>query len=422
MRRNKGIIVFFCIIASAVGFAQFEFDDNFEEYIAGLQLACQNPIDWTTWQNMPCDPVEDPLVSSNFSHSWPNSVLINSYNDLIKPLGNFSTGRNHTTFYVYIPSGKTGYFSLLSKFIPDSIEVAFECYFDESGTGRLMMIPGEPVLFNYTNNQWHLAWIVVDFYIDEAEFWFDGNLIHSWEWTQNGTLTSQLAAHNFWGSLPSSEIYIDDYYLFENNCLFCYPPDAPSNLTAEVIFSSDTLVDLNWQINFGVGMPYSCKVLRKNGLPNNSIHYEIIGITSGFDSTYIDTNVLMDSTYTYAVMAFNVFGNSDTSNTATVTIDPVTSISDINLILSYLLIQNYPNPFNPGTMIRYEIPAQTDNMLVVLKIYDMLGKEIATLVNGEKPIGSYEIEFNATGLPSGVYFYRIQAGDFVETKKMVLMK
>ena len=425
-------IVLFSSTTTTV-FAQFEFEDDFNAYIAGGQLACQNPVDWTTWNNMPCDPLQDPFVNNNFSHSWPNSVSITSYIDLIKPLGNFSTGRNHTTFYVYVPNGKTGYFSLLSKFNPDSNEVAFECYFDVGETGRLMMIPGEPVLFNYTNNEWHLVWIVVDFYIDEAEFWFDYNLIHTWEWTQNGTLTNQLAAHNFWGLTPNDEIYIDDYYLFENNCLFCYPPDAPSNLVAEVRFNPDTLVELNWQINFGVGMPYGCKILRKNGFPNNFIPYEIIGTTSGFDSTYIDSNVLMDSTYTYAVIAFNVFGNSDTSNSATVTIDPITLISDNNSILAYSLSQNYPNPFNPTTKIRFTVPTShlypspyqgegQRERLITLKVYDVLGNEIVTLVNEEKSAGSYEVEFDATGLPSGVYFYRLTASSFLITKKMSLLK
>jgi len=405
---------------------EFEFEDDFNAYIAGGQLACQNPIDWTTWSNFPCDPVEDPFINNNFSYSWPNSVSITLYNDLIKPLGNFSTGRNHTTFYVYVPNGKTGYFSLLSKFNPDSNEVAFECYFDVGGTGRLMMIPGEPVLFNYTNNEWHLAWIVVDFYIDEAEFWFDYNLIHTWEWTQNGTLTNQLAAHNFSGLTPNDEIYIDDYYLFENNCLFCYPPDAPSNLVAEVRFNPDTLVELNWQINFGVGMPYGCKILRINGLPNNFIPYEIIGTTSGFDSTYTDSNVLMDSSYTYAVIAFNVFGTSDTSNTATITIDPTTNVNHIEEPLTYSLEQNYPNPFNPTTTIAFTIsdpPAGRQGVrFTILKVYDVLGNEIATLVNEEKPAGSYEVEFFADGLPSGIYFYQLQAGNYIETKKMILMK
>ena len=83
------------------------------------------------------------------------------------------------------------------------------------------------------------------------------------------------------------------------------------------------------------------------------------------------------------------------------------------------LDQNYPNPFNPSTNIRYSVP-QTTN--VVIKVFDILGKEIETLVNEEKPIGTYEIIWNADNLPSGIYFYRLQAGSFVETKKMVLMK
>ncbi len=418
MRQNK-ISIILCLIAfSSVSYAQFEFEDDFDEYVTGGQLACQNPFDWTTWSNFPCS-WEDPFINNNFFFSGPNSVLIESYNDLVKPLGNFSTGRNHTTFYVYIPSGKTGYFSLLSKFIPDSNEVAFECYFDESGIGRLMMIPGEPVLFDYTNNQWHRVWVVVDFFYDEAEFWFDGTLIHSWEWTQNGTLTSQLAAHNFWGISPSSEMYIDDYYLFPRNCLFCYPPDAPSNFVAEVRFTPDTLVELNWRMNVTIGFPYGSKIIRKNGLPNNSVPYEIIGTTLSLDSTYIDTNVLLDSTYTYGVMAFNVFGNSDTSNTATVTIDPITSILYSNSISAYSLSQNYPNPFNPTTTVKYQIPELS---YATLTVYDVLGNEVATLVNEEKSVGNYEVEFDGANLPSGVYFYRLTAAKFSDTKKLILLK
>jgi len=86
---------------------------------------------------------------------------------------------------------------------------------------------------------------------------------------------------------------------------------------------------------------------------------------------------------------------------------------------SYSLTNNYPNPFNPNTKIKYSVP-QTSN--VVIKVFDILGNEIETLVNEQKPIGNYEINFNATNLPSGIYFYQLQAGSFIETKKMVLMK
>ncbi len=101
------------------------------------------------------------------------------------------------------------------------------------------------------------------------------------------------------------------------------------------------------------------------------------------------------------------------------------SVKDENVIEpeSFDISQNYPNPFNPITTINYQIPELS---FVTLKVYDVLGNEIAILVNKEKPAGSYEVEFS-TGLinqtlPSGIYFYQLRAGNFVETKKMVLMK
>ncbi|HZW40395.1 MAG TPA: T9SS type A sorting domain-containing protein [Ignavibacteriaceae bacterium] len=85
----------------------------------------------------------------------------------------------------------------------------------------------------------------------------------------------------------------------------------------------------------------------------------------------------------------------------------------------FSLGQNYPNPFNPSTKIKYTLPKQG---LVTIKVYDVLGKEISQLVNEEKPSGEYEVEFDGRKLSSGIYYYKIQAGEFVQTKKMVLMK
>ena len=92
---------------------------------------------------------------------------------------------------------------------------------------------------------------------------------------------------------------------------------------------------------------------------------------------------------------------------------------NFGLPTEFALEQNYPNPFNPTTTISYSIQELS---FVTLKIYDVLGSEVAILVNNKKPAGNYEVEFDATGLPSGTYFYRIQAGNFVETKKMILLK
>ena len=85
----------------------------------------------------------------------------------------------------------------------------------------------------------------------------------------------------------------------------------------------------------------------------------------------------------------------------------------------YSLEQNYPNPFNPSTSIQFRIP---ENSFVSLKIYNVLGKEVITLLNEEKNAGTYDVNFNATNLASGVYFYKLEASNFVQTKKMMLMK
>jgi photosystem II stability/assembly factor-like uncharacterized protein len=117
------------------------------------------------------------------------------------------------------------------------------------------------------------------------------------------------------------------------------------------------------------------------------------------------------------------------------TTSAITSVEDNEneVLNNFTLEQNYPNPFNPSTKIKFIIPLvethRDASLLTTLKVYDVLGNEIATLVNEEKPAGNYEISFNASKLSSGVYFYRIaihsdklQAGSLIETKKMILLK
>ena len=85
----------------------------------------------------------------------------------------------------------------------------------------------------------------------------------------------------------------------------------------------------------------------------------------------------------------------------------------------FSLEQNFPNPFNPSTNIVYSVPADGN---VTIKVFDVLGNEVSTLVDGEKPAGSYELVFDAAGLPSGIYFYSLSTGNFLSTKKMILLR
>ena len=123
----------------------------------------------------------------------------------------------------------------------------------------------------------------------------------------------------------------------------------------------------------------------------------------------------------------HIRSDTDTSRIAQVlkiggrTDSTISIIQDGNPQLTYKLEQNYPNPFNPSTIIRFQISTPE---FVTLKVYDILGREVATLINAEKPAGTYEVEFTAKGgsVSSGIYVYRLQAGKFSDVKKLLLLK
>ena len=118
-------------------------------------------------------------------------------------------------------------------------------------------------------------------------------------------------------------------------------------------------------------------------------------------------------------------GMTNNLDFVTIKYSSVTGINDLWLSIpdKFVLLQNYPNPFNPTTNIKYSIPFGTaHDLFVQLKVYDVNGKEIETLVNENQIAGSYSVSFNAANYPSGVYFYKLDAGNFSETRKMLLVK
>jgi hypothetical protein len=102
-----------------------------------------------------------------------------------------------------------------------------------------------------------------------------------------------------------------------------------------------------------------------------------------------------------------------------VTVTVLTGVGDESLPKVFALYQNYPNPFNPSTTFRYDVPSPVH---VTLKVYNVLGQEVATLVNEVKPAGRYQARWNAAGRASGVYYYRMEAGDFVAVRTVLLVK
>ena len=127
--------------------------------------------------------------------------------------------------------------------------------------------------------------------------------------------------------------------------------------------------------------------------------------------SFIDNSHQLNGKYSYRLKMIDNDGAYKYSDTVSLVVNSVPR--------NCSLAQNYPNPFNPNTKIRYDV---SSTQFVTIKVYSVLGKEMQTLVNEEKPLGSYEISWNAANLPSGVYYYRIQAGDFSATRKMILLK
>jgi photosystem II stability/assembly factor-like uncharacterized protein len=170
-----------------------------------------------------------------------------------------------------------------------------------------------------------------------------------------------------------------------------------------------SLTDVNFldkNIGWAVGFGSSGPIIKTTDGGNNWFHQESGTIGSLYSVCIIDS-----------VTGWTAGPN----NILKTTNGGVTFVKEHNdeIPTNYSLSQNYPNPFNPSTTIRFAVPSPS---FTTLKIYNSLGEEVAVLINKELTTGSYEIEWNAGGLPSGVYFYRIQAGYFVETKKMVLMR
>ena len=122
---------------------------------------------------------------------------------------------------------------------------------------------------------------------------------------------------------------------------------------------------------------------------------------------------------TTLVMVMVLFPGLGRTQSATSGNTPVEELTTKKMNRCFRLYQMYPNPFNPSTTIRFSL---LKSCFITLKIYNLLGKEIETLMNGQRGAGEYKVEWAAEGLPSGIYLYRLEVGEFVERRKLILQR
>lgn len=169
----------------------------------------------------------------------------------------------------------------------------------------------------------------------------------------------------------------------------------------------DSVISVSETVVTPAGTFNNCIVIleTKSDAQGNLIHHDYGYYAYGIGKVKNERTYPVTEVHTDLLISYNLTGIND-------------EVSNQNPD-NFLLSQNFPNPFNPSTSIRYQV---SGNSQVILKVYDVLGNEVATLVNEEKPAGNYEVEFDASRLTSGIYFYQLKSGSYLETKKMVMMK
>jgi hypothetical protein len=367
---------------------------------------------------------QTPLTHSTFNNSQVNGIAVDQENNLL---------------YIAIgePSSTVSVFSL-----PD---LSFQFNFNQAG----MNYQSEPnlTILKLTNGDKNI-YVSADFTIDVHNA-ITGSFISQYTPTQG---LETMAADNYY-----QRIYIPD----ENNRtgVYVYNPDGTAyTINGSNIFGGGGIFDSDAE---GI-IIYNCPI---NNAVDNGDGFIVVSdqISNQTDFEFFDrvtwehlgtlniagvSNTDGIASYPYPLPDYPLGVFAMLNNDASVVlvgwekifdeINNVTNVkSEYNLPDNFELFQNYPNPFNPSTTIKFTItPARTklyaggDLRFTVLKVYDILGNEIATLVNEYLPAGDYEVEFSTTAGPessikhpvSGIYFYQLKSGSFIETKKMLLIE
>ena len=224
-------------------------------------------------------------------------------------------------------------------------------------------------------------------------------------------------------SPADDKIYVTTYSPYVNKYITSYPDQMemvydmplPVELASFNAKTAGQSVILNWRTATEVSN-YGFDIERASSLTSSIQSWKKIGFVFGAGNSnsskyyeFLDNNPVGGSKFLYRLKQIDTDGKYEYSDIVEVELAPRV----------YELLQNYPNPFNPSTIISYSIPEKSN---ISLKIFNSLGSEVGELVKGEMEAGNYDVDFTASDLPSGVYFYRLQSGSFIDTKKMLLLK
>ena len=234
--------------------------------------------------------------------------------------------------------------------------------------------------------------------------------------TGSGTGTFELAPNSF---ISGGDAYIEINLSPEVNTTNPFYQSSIANIPLPVELSafcaslSQNNVCLNWKTATEVNNN-GFEVQRKSDAPNSD--WTKVGFLEGNgnsnspkDYTYVDKNLTSGTKFIYRLKQIDNDGKFQYSKEVEVEVVPK----------QYTLYQNYPNPFNPTTTIKFDLPQATE---VNLTVYNILGEKVLTLINGMQEAGYHSVMFNASNLASGTYIYRLQSHNFVQTKKMLLVK
>ena len=401
-------------------------------------------LNWTPVFNGLSKIISDPIFYSRGEHGFTFTQYCNLFFNPAPTLGiaiTYDGGLTSTILWQFQPDNQTNIEEIVNFDIP------------------IQSVPYRLILFAAGNSYNIEGWFVDDIKIDGCidcisapsnlsvlENWDNGPIVEL-NWNDNSV---ELGFEIFRGGLDTnsvgsliatdsentnhyidSTVQVDSIYSYKVRAV--YGPafsnfsnaalieiSIPVELTSFTSSIYEDLVTLNWQTATETNNQ-GFQIERRKTQDEISEDWNSIGFVNGKGTTtepqsysFVDKE-LDAGKYQYRLKQIDFNGTFEYSKTVEVEINQPTKFS---------LEQNYPNPFNPSTSIKFSIPAVGTRLAlsVQLKVYDVLGKEVATLVNEEKPAGSYEVKFDASKLASGIYYYQMRTGEYVETKKMILLK